>query len=695
MSETKTMSTGTEVITNGICYMCTASCDTRVHVTNGRATQVDIVDPATAALCPRGKAQLELIYHPDRLLQPLKREGKGRNGALVPTSWDDALDIVAKALLKVKKDYGPESVVFWIAYTKEPRPFYHRLAHAFGSPNYCTESSNCFTSQRTATAITYGQDYALWMNQSHSIDPSTKCKIIWGCGIKEGAPYTWQSYVEAKKNGLKLIVIDPVRTQIASMADIHLQLRPGTDGALALGMINIIISEKLYDKEFMEKWTVGFDDLKKLVKEYPIKKVEQITGVPASKIKQAAQLYAKSKPAQIYFSGDSTTHHSNGLQNHRAIIVLPALTGNIEIKGGNCAPPECIPTNDITLHDRISSMPPGLGSDKFPIWTEIIKEMQSNVISERIENAKPYPIKALVGAGLHPEYFANSNRFAQAVKTLDFVVVTDYFQTAGTQLADVVLPISSWLERHILLTWSGGAKLIQPAIEPVGQTWPEWKIYFELAKRLGLGKEFWDGDLMACFNYMLEPSGITVNDLKQQPDGTVKKPVVKRPEKYYEQKGFKTPSGKVEIVSSILAHHGYDPLPVYKEPVDSPLSKPELKDTYPLVLTTGARRLAYTHSQFRNISPLRQLIPDPVVDIHPSDAKERKIETGDFVMILSPGGSASMKANVTDTVKRGVVSAPHHWPREANINAIISDKNFDPVSGFAPLKSSLCNVMRV
>lgn len=291
-------------------------------------------------------------------------------------------------------------------------------------------------------------------------------------------------------------------------------------------------------------------------------------------------------------------------------------------------------------------------------------------------------------------YFPNSNRFVQMAKTLDFVVVTDYFKTPGAQLADVVLPIASWLERHILITTASGATLIEPAIEPVGDSWPEWNIYAELAKRLGIGEQFWNGNIEACFNEILAPSGITVADLMKQPDRTVSRPVDTKPPRYYEQVGFQTPSGKVEIASSILAQHGLEPLPVYKEPPESPVSRPELLDSFPLVLTTGARQSMFTHSQFRNIPQLRQLMPEPLVDIHPDDAKARRISSGDMVMVISRRGSIMVRANVTDAILPGVVNVSHHWPGAANVNSIIDDKNLDPISGFAPLKSSLCNVLR-
>jgi len=684
-----------EEVKNGICYMCTDRCPTKIHVRNGKAIKIDIADN-NVAYCPRWKAQLDFVYHPDRLKYPLKRIGERGIDSFARISWDEALDTIASNLQKVKDKYGAESVVFWVAYTKEPRPYFHRLVHAFGSPNYCTESSSCFSGTFIAANLTYGPDYSLLAMQGAAvIAPETKCKLIWTSTIQNAHPKVWQEHLAAREKGLKLIVVDPRRTTTASMADIHLQLRPGTDGALALGMMNVIINENLHDKEFTEKWTVGFNDLKKMVGEYPLERVEEITWVPAAKIREAAILYATQKPAQIGMGINSTTHHSNGVQNHRAIILLAAITGNFEVAGGNRWLPSSQPINDITLHERVADMPPGVGSQRFPIWTQRYREMQSHAISEQIESSDPYPIKALFSSGLDVQFFPNSSRLAENLKKLDFIAVTDYFPTAGTQLADIVLPIASWLERHILIADLGVEiiKLIEPAIEPVGESWPEWKIYSELAKRLGLGDLFWNGDFEKCANYILEPLDITYEDLKQHPEG-IKRPLPPRPEKYYEKAGFQTPSGKVEITSATLAEHGLDALPVYKEPPESPISRPDLASSFPLIFTSGARTLAYTHSQFRNIPQLRKLMPEPLVDINPADAKPRGIKSGDTVIISSPRNSIKMKANVTDMILAGVVSMAHQWPGEANVNALVDDKNLDPISGFPPYKSQLCQVTK-
>jgi anaerobic selenocysteine-containing dehydrogenase len=516
--------------------------------------------------------------------------------------------------------------------------------------------------------------------------------MIWGSAVRHSTPLNWKNCLDAKERGLKYIVVDPRKTQIAGIADIHLQLRPGTDGALALGMMNIIINENLYDKEFVNKWTVGFDKLRELVQGYPPKKVEKITWVPAEKIREAALMFAKNTPSKIMTSPEATVHHQNGVQNTRAIYLIPAILGNIEVPGGNRSSPEKPPTKQITLQEKVKDMPQGVGAQRFPVFTELFEEMQANAIVEQILTSKPYPIRALVAAGLNLQFFPNSRRLEDTLKQLELIVDIDFFHTPATRISDIVLPISTWLERDILLTREGGhVWLIEPSIEPVGESWPEWKIYYELAKRLGLDDEYWNGDIEKCFNEILEPIGLTVKKLRKTPDG-IMYPMPAKSIKQYEATGFKTPSGKVEIESSILRKHGYEPLPIYREPAESPISTPKLAEKYPLVLTTGARTVNFTNSQYRNIKKLREMVPEPLLEIHPDDAEKRKIEQRQRVMVSSSRGSIIVKANITDTTLSGVVHLPHLWPDELNVNLLCDDKNLDPISGFPAYKSQLCQV---
>jgi anaerobic selenocysteine-containing dehydrogenase len=685
-----------ESLQDGVCYMCDLYCPTKIRVINGKAVEIDMLDKRAHDLCPRWKAQLDFVYHKDRILHPLRRVGERGEGKFERISWDEALDIVSSKFLEIKKSDGAKAVAFYIAYTKEPRPYFRRLVHGFGSPNYCTETSSCFSAGWLAASLNFGKDYGYLLGNSREIDPASKCMIIWSSSVRQSSPKGWKDYLDAKRNGLKFIVVDPRRTPIASMADIHLQLRPGTDGALALGLMNVIIKEDLYDKEFVENWTVGFSSLRELVDDYTPEKVQDITWVPAEKIREAAIMFAENKPGKIRTSPGATIHHQNGVQNTRAILLVSAIMGNIEVPGGNRMSSVAPELDSITLQETVPTLAPGIGSQKFPLFTDMFEEMQSNAIVEQILTGKPYPLRALFAAGLNLQFFPNSRHLEETLKKLELVVDIDFFHTPATRISDIVLPISTWLERHILIVRTGGEiKLVEPAIEPVGETWPEFKIYAELAERLGLKDLFWGGDIIKCFNYMLEPTGITVEDLRKAPNGTIECPVPVREAKHYLINGFQTPSGKVEIWSSTLEKYGYDPLPVYNEPVESPLSRPDLAKSYPLVLTTGARTISYTHSQHRNLKKLRKLVPEPLLEIHPSDAEIRGIQSGDMVAVSSPRGIVKVKANVTDNILSGVVHLPHHWPDEANANILCDDIHLDPISGFPAFKSQLCQVAKL
>jgi anaerobic selenocysteine-containing dehydrogenase len=675
-----------DIVKNTICYMCMNACPMKVHVSDGRVTEVELPEGSSPIPCVRWRAQMEFVYHPDRLLHPLKRVGDRFSGRFERVSWEEALDITASNLNRVKQKYGPESVVFWISYTKEPRPYFHRLTHAFGSPNYCTESSSCASAAFTALMLTYG------MSRLPLRKGPPKCLLVWSSSIIVSQPKQWSLFSNAREKGIKVIVVDPRRTKLAEAADVHLQLRPGTDGALALSIMNVIVSENLHDKKFIGEWTSGFDEFYKLLKDYTPEKAEKITGVPAGKIREAAVYFATAKPARIITSANSTTHHSNGVQNHRAIALLPAVTGDIEVP---VKPPPEAALQDITMHDRVKDMPPGIGSLRFPIWTKMYGEMQSNSIADQIDSGEPYPVKAMFSAGLNIQFFPNSNRMVESLKKLDFIAVADFQETPASKLADVILPISSWWERSILIGNAHGhgdrLKYIEPAIEPLGESWPEWKIYSELAKRLGFGEDFWNGDFEKCADYQLEPRGIKSGELKNHPEGI---PMSVKTETSDLVRGFMTPSGKIEFASTVLAENNMEPLPVYKEPAESPVSRPDLAKSFPLVLTTGARTPVYTHSQFRNIDKLHRIMPDPLADINPVDAVSRGIKSGDAVLISSPRGSIRMKAMVTDTILPGVVSIPHHWKGEANANILTDDINLDPISGFPAFKSLLCQVKK-
>ncbi|MHB8992166.1 MAG: molybdopterin-containing oxidoreductase family protein, partial [Chloroflexota bacterium] len=676
------------VVRKSTCCICNplTNCGLDVHVQDGRIVGVE-GSPETPGsrghLCIKGRATAEFVHSPDRLLYPMKRVGPRGGGRWERISWDQALDTIAAELRKAKASHGAESTVFYVGYSKEVRPFLHRLAHAFGSPNYATESSTCMSATRVASALTVGEFGAPELAR-------TRCLLNWSTNPAASNFIDDGAIREASDRGVKTIVVDPRRTPQAGRADLFLQIRPGTDGALALGMMQVIIGEGLCDREFVERWTVGFDELRELVSHYPPEEVERITRVPAERVVAAARLFATTKPAAIRTSACATVHHSNGVQNHRAIIVLSAITGNLDVPGGNVEIPpgynevrSGVPSADITLHNEtISHLPPRVGQERFPVFCEHYHEGQGVALADQILTGKPYPIKAMLGIGMNLMMWPNSGRMAEALRALDFFVATDYFPTPTTALADLVLPAATSLERETLIHYrSGHIMWREAAIPPVGESWADWKLVFELAGRLGLGDRFWGGDLYRAFDEIMKPCGMTVERLREA-GGPVLMPREIRYRKY-EERGFKTPSGRVEIASSVLKSHGLDPLPSYREPVESPISSPELARRFPLVLTTGARKAAYLHSELRNVPSLRATAPHQEVDINPADADARRIRQGDEILLSTARGSVKMRAHLTDVVLPGVIHAPHGWA-EADLNLITDDMALDPISGFPP-----------
>lgn len=687
----------TETVTlKSTCCICNplANCGLDVQVQEGRIVSVS-GSPETPGskgrLCIKGRATAEFVHNPERLLYPMKRVGERGSGNWERIGWDDALDLMAERFGEAKERYGAESVVFFVGYSKEVRPFLHRLASAFGSPNYVTESSTCMSATRVAADLICGEFGAPEM-------PNTRCLLNWSTNPAASNHIDDEVIREAVERGVKYIVVDPRRTPQAGRADLFLQIRPGTDGALALGMMNVIIAEGLYDREFVERWTVGFDGLCELVRQYPPEEVERITRVPKEMVVAAARMFAATKPAGIRTSACSTVHHTNGVQNHRAIIALCAITGNLDVPGGNVAVSpgynevrNGVPAADITMYEEtVGKLSPRVGQGRFPIFCRYYHEGQGVDFPDQITTGKPYPLKAMLGIGMNLMMWPNSSRMAEALKALDFFVTTDYFPTPTTAISDLVLPAATSLERETLIHYrSGHVMWRNAAIPPVGESWADWKLVFELAGRLGMKDRFWGGDLYRAFDEILAPSGTTVEQLK-----AAGKPVAMgKPRTYrkFEQGGFRTPSGKVELASSVLAEHGLDALPVYHEPAESPLSTPELAKRFPLVLTTGARKPNYLHSELRNVPSLRSVSPLPEVDINPADAMARRVNHGDRIRLSTPRGSVDLFANVTDVVPPGVIHVYHGWS-EADINTITDGEHLDPISGFPPFKSMLAEV---
>jgi anaerobic selenocysteine-containing dehydrogenase len=676
------------------CIACVWGCGINAYVEDGRLVRVEGMakHPLNQGrLCPRGEHLVDYIYSPDRLKYPMKKA----NGGWERISWDEALDTIAGKLQLIKDEHGARALAIFCGSigveNNELAAFARRFRGAFGTPNFLSVESNCFRSRILAQQLTFG---TFLMEEPEKAE----CVILWGHDPDNSKqPPLASKLRKALDNGLKLIVVNPKRTPLAKRGT-HIPVRPGTDCALALGMLNVIIAENLYDKDFVEKFTTGFDRLAEHVKQFPPEAVEKVTWVPADDIKRIVRMFATAKSSCIVPGICSIDQHVNGLQTNRVFAILQAVTGNIDVPGGWTNVP--FPRLG-SLHIKVDEDPIGAAEHPlfYRLWGRQSPYGQTMYLADAVLEERPYPIKALIVTGGNPALtLPDSIRIKQALEKLELLVVIDLFMTETADMADIVLPACSFMERsgvgYIYAVTSGIPYLLlrKKVIEPLGECWPDWKFWCELGKRMGYEDLFpWQTD-EEIVEYWLKPTGLTVERLTEQnPEG------VFFAEKKYDmcQRGeFRTPSKRIELYSQTLADYGYDPLPVHVEPSRSPVSSPELAKEYPLILTTGARILEYTHTQFRNVPRLRQLAPEPEAEIHPDTARKYGIADGDMMVVETAKGRIELRAKTTDDLSPGIVSIPHGWA-QANANLLTELEPRDPITGYTELKALLCRISKV
>ena len=680
-----------------VCRSCHGGCGVIAHVKDGKVIKVE-GDPESpishGTLCSKCLAITQLAYHPDRITYPMK---KGNNG-WERISWDEALDTVIGKFKEVIKEYGPESIVIGQGTGRDYESHLYRFANLLGTPNVLTAGHMCYVSRVAATLITCGNlpicDYPA--------DP--KCIVMWACNPQWTNPdeYKGEGFWRAYKRGSKLIVIDPRKGFLAKKADLWLQLRPGTDGALAFGFLHVIIEEGLYDETFVRNYIHGWEEFKKRVQEYPLERVEGITWVKKELIRNAAKIYATVKPACINW-GVPTEQTLNCTDCTRLLTGLMAVTGNLDVPGGNAffVPPPVRPVSQFSRHKDLSpeQWKKRLGGEQYKLASRVAL-ITPKVAWDAILTGKPYPLKAGLLCGTNPVITrANAREAYEALKKINFLAVIDFFLTPTAELADVFLPAGTWLEQnHVADNWKRhGYALARQKVVEIGECWQDHKIFLELGKRMG--QEWWD-TVEDALDYLLEPSGLTWEQFKEK--GFLKGEQVYHK---YMDKGFSTPTGKVELYSTVLEKWGHDPLPKYREVPEGPVSKPELFKEYPYILNAGLRTPTFFHSANRMIPWLREIRPDPIVEIHPKTAAKHGIEDGDWVTIESPRGHVKERAKLTDSIDPRVVVAEHGWwfPEvkdpghgwdTANINILTdnSHESMDPVMGATNLRVLLCKL---
>lgn len=692
--------TGIE-IRHTLCAICSPAnnCGINAYVKDGKLIKVEgtLEHPKNhGLLCTKGQANREFIYRKDRILTPLKRVGERGEGKFKEISWEEAYREIADRLNAVKKAEGPEAVAFFGGYNKWYRPWLRRFAHSFGSMNYGTESSTCMTAGWIAWKLSSGR---------LSSPDMGNCDLFLGWAYN---PY-YSRYLngkvadDLKKKGTKFIIVDPrITPGVEKLADLHLRPYPGTDGALALCMANILIQKGWIDREYIQTYVHGFEEYAEYVKNFHKDNIEALTGVPYDQVEKACQMIHESRSMAINENSAPIPHHKNGVQNYRAIMALSAITGNYDREGGQ-RPVKHTFTHQVsgflTREDEFADgtepkgARPAVGAERFPLWYSMEREMQVVDLPRQILEGTPYPIKAVFAMGMNLRMLPDDAYCMEALKKLDFFVDTDLFLTDTAKLADIVLPVCSSFERGEFMTYAKGyAWYTNPVIDRVGESKSDAEILCDLAKLMDLDDDELKAGYEENIREMIKDLDITVEQLKAS-DLPVHVPGSGQPPMgAYIQGGMDTPTGKFELYSEFIASHpewGLDPLPTYCQPLDDADPK-----QYPFTLCSGGRLPHTLHSRLHQVPWLRSMRPDPAADISVEDARELGIQAGQDIELFTQKGAVKVKANPTSRVQKGVVFFYHGYG-EADVNRLMSRDHVDPYSGFPAYNSTRCGIREV
>jgi anaerobic selenocysteine-containing dehydrogenase len=674
---------------------CHGGCGQKLYVKDGRLIKVEGDEDHPwnqGRSCPRVLAMTQYTYHPDRITYPLKRAGKRGEGKFERISWDEAFDTCENRMKEIRDKYGAESVIFAQGTGRDIGGPITLLTYSFGSPNWCQlglSGHSCYTPRLAAMKATMG-DYAVadcsqFLARRYD-DPEWEVPeviIVWGTNPTATCPDGFYGYwiVDCMKRGSKIISVDPRHTWMTTRSEYHLQLRPGTGGALALGMLNVIINENLYDKEFVKKYTFGFDELKKRVQEYPPGRMADITEVPEKLIVGAARLYATSRPAAIHW-GLAVDMEPESTSVAQAIAHLWSITGNIDIPGGQviARPSHGVTAYPFTTKELMDLYGEELikrlnekriGADAYPMVKGFRGWAHPDMAIDQIYTGKPYPIKGIwiQTANILGGQAARAGLHYEAMKKLEFIAVVDLFHNPTTMaLADIVLPAATFAEKNSIRAWWAPLDIIAKRVQ-VGECKSDWEINFEMAKRFNPeGLKKWD-TVIDLFNDRLSAAGLTFEELKEKGGWVMPPEGPSKPYRRHERAllrsdgkaGFNTETGKVELWSKDYERWGLDPLPLYVEPPQSPVSTPELYEKYPLIMITGARSHVFFHSEHRMIPWLREKEPDPLVEIHPDTAKTYGIYDGEWIYIENDMGRVKRKVKFTPVVKPNHIQTLHGW----------------------------------
>jgi anaerobic selenocysteine-containing dehydrogenase len=670
------------MVVKGWCGPCHQRCGLNVNIDGGTAITIDgdRDHPISRGFtCARGRTILEHLYHKDRLNYPLKRQGDRGKNQWLQITWQQALDEIATKLNRLKEIYGAETLAFSHGTYRTYGWPLKRFFNLFGSPNIMGAQSVCRCPGWTIEWSTFGgplfPDFE-----------NTKLIMLCGSHFKESCPHpAWTGLIKAKQKGTKIIVVDPVKNEEAKIADIWLPIRPGTDILLFLSIIKFAIDNELYNKEFVLNYCYGFDHLKDYISRFSIDEAANITGINKNVILEVAKLYMHTSPSTIPWTLGLDKQGLNANQAQRARLILIALKGDIDIKGG-----ELFGRNGVGhitdyemegnefLPDKQKIKQIGANKHKlmsYPGW-EFIKEaalkkpdhyalppvaefgasaFAPDVFDTMITH-KPYRISAFFSQASNPIVtLCNPKKIYKALMSTDLNVVMDYYLTPTAALADYVLPAACTLERSDIQDFHGFSNTIvanPKAMEPLYERRDDYFCWRELGVRLGQ-KDYWPWETMEdALDYRLSRIGLTFESLCNSY-------AFSTPPKFekYKEYGFPTPTGKIEVFSTILEKLGYNPLPIYRTHKD----EEKLKKDYPLTLITGTRFMPMYHSELRQIPSARKIHPDPLAKLNKKTANKYNVHDNCWVLVENSFGQAKFKLKIDENMQDNMIHLDHGW----------------------------------
>ena len=631
--------------------MCGASCGIIVTTEDGKITEIrgnPDYPPTRGFICAKGRAFPELVYHPKRVTMPLIRVGERGAGLWKKVSTEEALRYIADKINTIKEEYGSESIILHRGAHRNDlvTDMLIRLGKAIGTPNIANLDNVCSMARALAENYTYGGK-----SFPDTRTPS-KCILVWGRNsLETGSESMINIFPAARKNNAKLLVIDPRKTSIAAQATQWLKPRPSSDGLLAVALIKTIIEENLYDEDFVERWTVGFNELREMVSGYSHEELSEATWIPVEEYKQFARTYATTKPASIQ-TGNPIDQTPNAFHTARLIAILRAITGNLDVPGGDTIS-ENYPMRDLK-NIRDNSTRPMIGAEYSVAARAYITPSQE--VFKAALTGDPYPVKASILMGTNPLItYADTDKTREALFKLDLIVAVDFFKSETAQLADVILPAAAQHEYEDLSPRTGHINTRPKLIEPSGECRSDIQWMNLLGKTLCPEELFWDTE-EAVFDYVLEPTGYTYRELVEH--GTLWK---QQHYQKYMNKGFNTPTGKVEIISETLRQMNINPLPVIT-------TQQTCTEEYPLVLTTGKDRYSY-HGSWRQLPSLKQQSPEPYLELNPQTIKKYGLTQNKHATIETTQGSITQRVRANNDLDPRIAYAAFGWSH-ANLNKL-------------------------